>query len=42
VRDFIERFGDQTGMDFERVDDDWEYTRRRAMFLARRELLQPN
>jgi SAM-dependent methyltransferase len=36
VRDFIERNGHLMGMDFERVGDDWEYTRTRAMLLARR------
>jgi ubiquinone/menaquinone biosynthesis C-methylase UbiE len=35
VRDFIERYGDQTGMDWERAGDDWTYARRRIMLLAR-------
>jgi len=36
VRDFIERFGAETGMDFERDGDDYIFTRRRIMLLARR------
>ena len=35
VRDFIERYGDQTGMEWQRDGDDWTYTRRRIMLLAR-------
>jgi SAM-dependent methyltransferase len=35
VRDFIERYGDQTGMDWERDGDDWTYARHRIMLLAR-------
>ena len=34
VRDFIERYGDQTGMDWERDGDDWTYKRHRIMLLA--------
>ena len=34
VRDFIERYGDQTGMDWQRDGDDWTYTRHRIMLLA--------
>lgn len=33
--EFIERFGVETGMDFERDGDDWAFTRRRIMLLAR-------
>ncbi len=36
VRSFVERRGDETGMDFEREDDDWTFTRRRFMLLAER------
>lgn len=36
VKDFIERFGPETGMGWERDGDDWIYTRRRIMVLARR------
>ncbi len=36
TRDFVERFGSETGMDFERDGDDWVFTRRRIMLLARR------
>jgi ubiquinone/menaquinone biosynthesis C-methylase UbiE len=36
VRDFIESFGPETGMDWERDRGDWLYTRRRIMILARR------
>jgi ubiquinone/menaquinone biosynthesis C-methylase UbiE len=36
VRDFIEEFGSETGMDWERDGEDWLYTRRRIMILARR------
>jgi ubiquinone/menaquinone biosynthesis C-methylase UbiE len=36
VKDFIERFGPQTGMGWERDGDDWTYTRRRIMILAGR------
>jgi SAM-dependent methyltransferase len=35
VRDFIERYGDQTGMEWERDGDDWTYVRHRIMLLAR-------
>ena len=35
TRDFVERFGAETGMDFERDGDDWLFTRRRTMLLAR-------
>jgi ubiquinone/menaquinone biosynthesis C-methylase UbiE len=35
VRDFIERYGDQTGMDWKRSGDDWSYVRHRMMLLAR-------
>jgi len=35
VRDFIERYGDQTGMDWQRDGDDWTYARHRIMLLAR-------
>jgi ubiquinone/menaquinone biosynthesis C-methylase UbiE len=34
TRHFIERFGADTGMDWERDGDDWTYTRRRLMILA--------
>ena len=34
TRDFVERFGAETGMDFERDGDDWVFTRRRVMLLA--------
>jgi ubiquinone/menaquinone biosynthesis C-methylase UbiE len=34
VREFIERRGDQTGMDWRPVGDDYVYTRRRIMLLA--------
>lgn len=36
VRDWIERWGHKTGKDFRRVGDDWAFTRRRMMILARR------
>ena len=36
VRRFIDRHGDATGMEFERDDDDYTFTRRRIMVLARR------
>ena len=36
VRAFIEKHGAETGMDFERDGDDWTFTRRRLMLLARR------
>ena len=36
VRDFIERFGAETGMEWRREDDDWVFTRRRVMMLAER------
>lgn len=36
VRDFIERRGHETGMEFERDGDDWVFTRRRMMILATR------
>lgn len=36
VRDFIERFGHETGMDWQRDGDDWLYTRRRILLLAGR------
>lgn len=36
VKMFIERFGAETGMGFERQDEDWTFTRRRIMLLARR------
>lgn len=36
VRDFIEKHGHETGMEFEREGDDWSFTRRRLMLLARR------
>jgi len=35
VRDFIERYGDQTGMDWQAEDDDWSFRVRRIMLLAR-------
>lgn len=38
VRAFIESFGPETGMDFEREGDDWSFTRRRVMVLAHRGL----
>lgn len=34
VTDLIERFGGETGMEWRRVGDDWEFTRRRVMILA--------
>lgn len=34
VRDFIERFGSATGMEWRQEDDDWVFTRRRIMLLA--------
>lgn len=34
VRDFIERFGAETGMDWHKEEDDWVFTRRRIMILA--------
>jgi SAM-dependent methyltransferase len=36
VLDFIDRFGSETGMDFRREGDQWLFTRRRIMILARR------
>lgn len=36
VREFIERFGHETGMQWRREGDDWVYTRQRIMLLARR------
>ena len=36
VNEFIAKHGPETGMDFERDGDDWVYTRRRIMVLARR------
>jgi len=36
VRRFIERFGAETGMEFERDGDDWIFTRRRVLLLGRR------
>jgi len=36
VRAYIERYGHETGMDFEREGDDWSFTRRRIMILAAR------
>ena len=36
VRSFIEQHGPSTGMEFERDGDDWSFTRRRLMLLARR------
>lgn len=36
VRDFVAKFGRETGMDFERDGDDWIFTRRRIMLLAER------
>ena len=33
---FVEKFGAETGMGFERDGDDWVFTRRRIMLLARR------
>ncbi len=36
VRDFVGRFGPETGMGFEPDGDDWTFTRRRIMLLARR------
>ena len=36
VRAFVEKHGPETGMDFERDGDDWVFTRRRIMVLARR------
>ena len=36
VRDFIERFGAETGMEWHREGDDWVFTRRRIMLLAER------
>ena len=35
TRDFVERFAVETGMEFEREGDDWLFTRRRVMLLAR-------
>ena len=37
VRDFIERWGHETGLGFERRGEDWAFTRRRLMILAERE-----
>jgi ubiquinone/menaquinone biosynthesis C-methylase UbiE len=36
VNEFIEKFGHETGMNFERDGDDWVFNRRRIMILARR------
>lgn len=36
VREFVEKFGRETGMEFERDGDDWTFARRRIMLLARR------
>lgn len=36
VRSYIEKFGHETGMEWEREGDDWSYTRRRIMLLATR------
>ena len=36
VEDFIERFGDETGMRFRREDGEWAFDRARVMFLCRR------
>lgn len=36
VRDFVAKFGRETGMDFEPDGDDWIFTRRRIMLLAQR------
>lgn len=36
VREFIEKFGHETGMEWERDGDDFAFTRRRIMILARR------
>lgn len=33
---FVEKFGAETGMEFERAGDDWVFTRRRIMLLAKR------
>ena len=34
TREFVERFGSETGMEFERDGDDWSFTRRRMMLLV--------
>lgn len=36
VRSYLEKFGHETGMEWEREGDDWSYTRRRIMLLATR------
>lgn len=36
VREFVGKFGPETGMDFEPDGDDWTFTRRRIMLLATR------
>lgn len=36
TRAFIDKFGAETGMGFEREGEDWSFTRRRIMILARR------
>lgn len=36
TRQFVEKFGAETGMEFERDGDDWIFTRRRVMLLVRR------
>jgi SAM-dependent methyltransferase len=36
VREFVAKFGHETGMDFEPDGDDWVFTRRRIMLLAER------
>ena len=36
VEEFIEKYGAETGMDFRRENDEWAFTRRRAMFICGR------
>jgi SAM-dependent methyltransferase len=36
VKDFIDKFGDETGMDFRSEGESYTFTRRRIMILARR------
>jgi ubiquinone/menaquinone biosynthesis C-methylase UbiE len=36
VEEFIERFGQETGMGFRRENDEWAFDRHRMMFLCRR------
>ena len=36
VNDFIEKFGNETGMNFDKEGDDWVFNRRRMMILASR------